>query len=98
MADEKINIKILDFAAFMKLLFMVDQGNKNEGGYISDAVMEGDFKLAWTRTRNNADFIFSKDGFSELMNVAVKYGVAKFVVNATPLKQSFSMFGIRIGF
>ena len=93
----QIRIRILDFAAFMKLLFMVDEGSPGSAR-ISDKVLGGDLTAAWASAKESADYIFSEAGFKDLMNTAVKYGIAKFVVEATPLKRSFTLFGMEIGF
>ena len=93
----KIRIQILDFAAFVKLLWMVNEGQPGSTT-ISDALMQGNFKWAGQEMKQSADYIFSTEGFQNIMNIAVKYGIAKFVVEATPLKRSFTLFGIEVGF
>ena len=91
----KIRVQILDFAAFTKLLYLVNNGG---GASITGALMDGDFRGAMQEAKTSSDYIFSQEGFQELMNIAVKYGIAKFVVEATPLKRSFTLFGIEVGF
>lgn len=76
----------------------MDQINTGPGGKLTDILMSGDFGAAWDALALNAKSVFTAEGFKDLMNTAVKYGIAKFVIDATPLKKSFSMFGIRIGF
>lgn len=76
---------------------MMDEGNPGSER-VSDRLMSGDFTGAWSSLKESGSYVFSPDGFKDLMNTAVKYGIAKFVVEATPLKRSFNMFGIEVGF
>jgi len=92
-----IRVKILDIAAFVKLFRTINQGQLATQTVVGD-LMNGEFELAWDHLQQNANYVFSPAGFKELMEVAVKYGIAKFVVEATPLKRSFTMFGIEVGF
>ena len=87
-------IQILNVAAFAGLLDILDSGG---GTRISDFLMSGDFKGAWQALITSSKAIFEGGGFADIMSILAKAGIARFVVDNTPLRKQFTIGKITVG-
>ena len=87
-------IQILNIAAFAGLLDILDSG---AGTRISSYLMAGDFEGSWQALVSSSKNIFAGGGFRDVMGILAKAGIARFVVDNTPMKKSFTIGKLTVG-
>jgi len=91
-----ITIKILDLAAFVRLLRLIDEGTPGTER-ATKHLLNGDLYAALLSLEEGAKYIYTTGGFSELLGILTKRGVVKLITDSLDLKKSFSFGNITIG-
>ena len=89
-------IRLLSASAWWKLANMLDEGTPGSAR-VSDNIMRGDYEGALICAREGLNYIGSKEGLQRILETLVTLGLAQWVVDQTPLKKSFTLFGFTIG-